>query len=292
MRSVESAERPRATGVAGAAEAVRHGGGAVAVEGGRTVAQTRRRPVLLRDTGTVFVRQMRPILRRPLLLTFGMLQPVLYLVLFAPLLTGLAGAEGENPWQWFVPGLLVMLALFSAGFAGFGLLPEMASGTHERLLATPVSRVSLLLGRVLGDVVTMLAQMVLIIVLVIPFGFRISVAGAVVGLLLLAVLGIGLSTLSYLTALAVKQTYVFAPVLQTVIMPLMLLSGVLLPMELAPSWLYGLSRINPVAYVVDAERALFAGDWGLSVGIGWAVAVALAVAALGFGSRAMRRLSS
>ncbi|MEE2053861.1 ABC transporter permease [Nocardiopsis umidischolae] len=256
------------------------------------MAQTRRRPVLLRDTGTVFVRQMRPILRRPLLLTFGMLQPVLYLVLFAPLLTGLAGAEGENPWQWFVPGLLVMLALFSAGFAGFGLLPEMASGTHERLLATPVSRVSLLLGRVLGDVVTMLAQMVLIIVLVIPFGFRISVAGAVVGLLLLAVLGIGLSTLSYLTALAVKQTYVFAPVLQTVIMPLMLLSGVLLPMELAPSWLYGLSRINPVAYVVDAERALFAGDWGLSVGIGWAVAVALAVAALGFGSRAMRRLSS
>ncbi|WP_433699666.1 ABC transporter permease [Nocardiopsis sp. CA-288880] len=251
-----------------------------------------RGPGVARDTWTVFVRQMRPLLHRPLLLGFGMLQPVLYLVLFAPLLTGLAGAEGENPWQWFVPGLLVMLALFTAGFAGFGLLPEMASGAHERMLATPASRVSLLLGRVLRDVATMMAQMVLIIVLVIPFGFRISVAGAVVGLLLLAVLGIGLSTLSYLTALAVKQTYVFAPVLQTVIMPLMLLSGVLLPMELAPSWLYGLSRINPVAYVVDAERALFAGDWGLSVGIGWAVAVALAVAALGFGSRAMRRLGS
>ncbi|MEE2046063.1 ABC transporter permease, partial [Nocardiopsis tropica] len=245
-----------------------------------------------RDTWTVFVRQMRPLLHRPLLLGFGMLQPILYLVLFAPLLTGLAGAEGENPWQWFVPGLLVMVALFTTGFAGFGLLPEMASGAHERMLATPASRVSLLLGRVLRDVAQMMAQMVLIIVLVIPFGLRISVAGAVVGLLLLAVLGIGLSTLSYLTAMAVKQTYVFAPVLQTVIMPLMLLSGVLLPMELAPSWLYGLSRLNPVAYVVDAERALFAGDWDLSVGIGWAVAVALAVAALAFGSRAMRRLSS
>ena len=258
----------------------------------RTGVEPERRSNVPRDTWTVFVRQMRPLLHRPLLLGFGMLQPVLYLVLFAPLLTGLAGAEGENPWQWFVPGLLVMLALFTAGFAGFGLLPEMASGAHERMLATPASRVSLLLGRVLRDVATMVAQMVLIIVLVIPFGFRISVAGAVVGLLLLAVLGIGLSTLSYLTALAVKQTYVFAPVLQTVIMPLMLLSGVLLPMELAPSWLYGLSRINPVAYVVDAERALFAGDWGASVGIGWAVALALAAVALGFGSRSMRRLSS
>jgi len=258
----------------------------------RTGAEPARGSNPARDTWIVFVRQMRPLLHRPLLLGFGMLQPVLYLVLFAPLLTGLAGAQGENPWQWFVPGLLVMLALFTAGFAGFGLLPEMASGAHERMLATPASRVALLLGRVLRDVATMLAQMVLIIVLVIPFGFRVPVVGALVGLALLAVLGIGLSTLSYLTAMAVKQTYLFAPVLQTVIMPLMLLSGVLLPMELAPSWLYGVSRLNPVAYVVDAERALFAGDWGLSVGIGWAVAVVLAVVALGFGSRSMRRLSS
>ncbi|NYH52173.1 MULTISPECIES: ABC transporter permease [Nocardiopsis] len=261
---------------------------------GGSVETTERawRPSLLRDTATVFSRQMRPVLHRPVMLAFGMLQPVLYLVLFAPLLTGLAGAEGENPWQWFVPGLLVMLALFTAGFSGFGLLPEMASGAHERLLAAPVSRVSLLLGRVLRDVATMLVQMVLVIVLVVPFGLRVSVAGAVVGLLLLAVLGTGLATLSYLTAMAVKQTYVFAPVLQTVIMPLMLLSGVLLPMELAPSWLYALSRANPVAYVVDAERALFAGEWGASVGIGWAVAVVLTVAALAVGSRAMRRLSS
>ncbi|ADH69592.1 ABC transporter permease [Nocardiopsis dassonvillei] len=255
-------------------------------------APAARGPGLVRDTVTVFARQMRPFLHRPPMLFFGMLQPVLYLVLFAPLLTGLAGAEGQDPWQWFVPGLLVMLGLFTAGFAGFGLLPEMSSGAHERLLATPVSRVSLLLGRVLRDVVMMLAQMVLILVLVVPLGFEASLAGAVVGLLLLAVLGAGLATLSYLAALAVKQTYVFAPIVQTLIMPLMLLSGVLLPMELAPPWLYALSRANPVAYVVDAERALFAGQWDASVALGWAVAVVLAVAALAGGSRAMRRLSS
>jgi ABC-2 type transport system permease protein len=247
---------------------------------------------LFRDTWIVFVRQMRPMLYRPALLAFGMLQPILYLVLFSPLLTGLAGAEGENPWQWFVPGLFVMLALFTAGFAGFGLLPELASGAHERLLATPVNRAALLLGRVLRDVVTMLVQVALVLVIVLPFGFRAPVAGALVGLALLGVLGIGLSTLSYLAAMVAKQTYVFAPIVQTVLMPLMLLSGVLLPMDLAPPWLYTLSRLNPVAYVVDAERALFAGQWDASVGIGWAVAVVLAVVALGVGSRAMRRLAS
>ncbi|MGW9347548.1 ABC transporter permease [Nocardiopsis flavescens] len=250
------------------------------------------RPSPLRDTGIVFARQMRPLLHRPALLLFGMLQPVLYLVLFAPLLSGLAGAEGENPWQWFVPGLLVMLALFTAGFAGFGLLPELASGAHERLTATPVSRVALLLGRVLGDVAVMTAQAVLIVVLVLPFGFRVPVAGLVVGLLLLVVLGTGVSSVSYLVALRVRRTFVFAPIVQTAVMPLMLLSGVLLPMELAPGWLYGLSRINPVAYVVDAERALFAGEWNAVVALGWAVAVAATLLVLLLGSRAMRRISA
>lgn len=248
---------------------------------------------LLRDTGTVFARQMRPVLSRPFMIVFGMLQPLLYLVLFAPLLTGLAGSEGENPWQWFVPGLFVMLALFTAGFAGFGLLPEMASGAHERMLATPTSRVALLLGRVLGDLVIVLAQLLLILALVLPLGFRTTVAGALAGFALLAVLGVGLATLSYLAAMVAKHTYVFAPIIQTVLMPLMLLSGVLLPMELAPGWLYTLSRFNPVAHVVDAVRVLFGGGaWDATVLLGWVAAVGLALVALAAGARSMRRLSA
>lgn len=246
-------------------------------------------PNPLRDTWTVFGRQMRPVVHRPVFVVFGMLQPLLYLVLFAPLLTGLAGAEGENPWQWFVPGLLVILALFTAGFAGFDLLPEMSSGAHERMLATPAGRPSLLLGRVLRDVVIMLVQMFLVLVLVLPLGFRADVLGAIVGVLLLAVLGVGLATASYLVALVTKHTYVFAPVLQTTIMPLMLLSGVLLPMDLAPGWLYILSRLNPIAHVVDAQRALFAGDWGMTVWAGWIVAVTMAVVVLALGARMLRR---
>lgn len=246
-----------------------------------------------RDTLTVFARQMRPTLHRPFLIVFGMLQPLLYLVLFAPLLTGLAGAEGENPWQWFVPGLFVMLSLFTAGFAGFGLLPEMASGAHERMLATPASRVALLLGRVMRDLVIVLVQMLLILVLVLPFGFRTTVPGALGGFALLAVLVVGLSTLSYLAALIAKETYVFAPIIQTVMMPLMLLSGVLLPMDLAPGWLYALSRINPVAHVVDAARVLFGGGaWDGTVLLGWVMAIGLTLVALAVGTRSMRRLST
>ncbi|MFC4562535.1 ABC transporter permease [Nocardiopsis mangrovi] len=113
------------------------------------------------------------------------------------------------------------------------------------------------------------------------------------GLALLAVLGLGLGTLSYLGALAMKVEYVFAALVQTATMPLILLSGVLLPMDLAPGWLYALSRANPISHVVDAERALFVGDFtDPSVPVGLAVAVVLAAVALAVGIRAMRRLNA
>jgi ABC-2 type transport system permease protein len=99
--------------------------------------------------------------------------------------------------------------------------------------------------------------------------------------------------LSPFRAMAAKHTYVFAPIIQTVLMPLMLLSGVLLPMELAPGWLYTLSRFNPVAHVVDAARVLFGGGaWDGTVLFGWVMAVGTTLAALAVGARSMRRLST
>ena len=247
----------------------------------------------LRDTWIVYVRQMRPTLRRPVVTAlYSMLQPVLYLVLFAPLLTGMPGAMGEDPWQWFVPGMLAMLSLFTTAYAGFGLLPEVRSGAHERLLATPVSRSALLLGRVLRDITVMLVQALVIIAAALALGLRPSPVGVLAALVLLAVLGVGLGTLSYLFALVVKVEYLFAALLQAITMPLILLSGVLLPMDLAPGWLYALSRANPVSHVVDAERALFAGDLtDPSVAVGTAVAVVLAAVALVLGTRTMRRVA-
>ncbi|CAM3852613.1 ABC transporter permease [Nocardiopsis gilva] len=190
-------------------------------------------------------------------------------------------------------GILAMLGLFGTAFAGFGLLPELRNGSHERLLATPTSRVALLLGRVMRDVVVLLIQAVVLLVGVTAFGFRASALGVLVGLLLLAVLGVGLGTFSYLLAMVLKVEHMFAALLQTVIMPLILTSGLLLPMEQGPTWLYIVSRFNPVTHVVEAERALFAGHFtDPSIAIGSAVAVAVAVLALSLGVGSMRRINA
>jgi hypothetical protein len=115
--------------------------------------------------------------------------------------------------------------------------------------------------------------------------------GALVGFLLLAVFGVGVGSLSYALAIAVrKQEWMFWAVQQTVIFPLMILSGMLLPLETGPGWMQVASKFNPLTYLVDAERALFAGDVGSSAaGWGWVAALATVAVGLTVGIRSMRR---
>ena len=162
-----------------------------------------------------------------------------------------------------------MTALFGTSTVGANLLFEFQTGAHERMLVTPLSRPSLLIGRALKEMVPLAAQAVIIVVVMIPFGFVLYPAGAVIGFLLLAVFGIGLGSFSYALAIAVrKQEWMFWVVQQTLIFPLMILSGMLLPLESGPGWMQVASQFNPLTYLVNAERALFAGDVGPSAPAG------------------------
>ncbi len=250
---------------------------------------------LAMNTAVVLQRQLRPMSRDPFTLVFGILQPVVFLVLYGPLVAEMSGGTaGESPWQWFVPGIIVMVSLFGTSIAGAYLLEEMRVGAFERFLVTPLDRSSLLIGRALKEVVPLVLQAILIVALVTPFGFQLHIAGVVLGLLLLAVFGIGLAALSHSLAIAVKhQEYLFWVVQQTFLFPVLLLSGILLPMDGGPEWLRAASRLNPLTYLVEAERALFAGDFGNpSVAIGAVVAVGVAGVGLAVGLRMMRRAAA
>ena len=244
---------------------------------------------LVTDTVTVFSRELRPVLRNPDSAIFAILQPLFFLALFAPLLPNVMG--NESALQWFVPGIILMSCLFGTSATGANLLFEIQTGSHERMLVSPLRRPALIIGRALKEIVPMFAQTALIVAVTIPFGFRLHLAGAVIGLLILAVFCVGLGALSYTLALASKnQEWMFWAVQQTLIFPLLLLAGMLLPIDGGPGWLQTLSRFNPLTYVVDAERALFNGEI-VSATVGGGVIAAVAVAVLGLlvGIRAMRR---
>lgn len=258
-----------------------------------TRADTAVRANPARDTWNVLTRELKPVVRDPFSLIFSLLQPLVFLGLFAPLLIGQSGQSVGDTLQWFVPGVLVMIVLFGTGATGSNLQYEMMTGSHERTLVAPLARSSLLVGRALKEILPIAVQAVIIVLIAWPFGFRIEPAGLVVGVLLLSVFGVGLGSLSYSLALATKnREWLFWGVQQTLIFPLLILSGMLLPLDAAPDWMRAVATVNPVNWVVQAERALFAGDFAdITVLWGWLAALALAAVGLFVGIRSMRRSS-
>jgi ABC-2 type transport system permease protein len=221
---------------------------------------------------------MRQLLRNPVWVVFGLAQPLLFLGLFGPLLENLSadGLGGNDSWRVLVPGLLVQLVIFGGGFAGFGIIQELREGVVDRQRVTPAHRSALLLGRSLSMTVTSLFQAILLVVAAIPFGLRASWPGVALSLILVSLLALGLASASYAVGLILKDEDSFAPVVQGVTLPLILLSGVLLPMSLAPAWLRWTSAAVPLRHLVDGTRALFAGDFNdpeIPIGLGSTLAL-------------------
>src|SRR5262249_8435658 len=134
-------------------------------EGGRGMT-------VLRETWIVFHRAMRLSLRNPMWSILMLSQPLLYLFLFGPLLKPITAqisqARTTNAYQVFIPGLIVQLGMFGAMFVGFGLIAEYRAGVIEADRVTPASRMALMAGRVLRDVVVLVVQSILLLVVALP----------------------------------------------------------------------------------------------------------------------------
>jgi ABC-2 type transport system permease protein len=250
----------------------------------------------LTETGIVFARAMRLSLRNKIWLIIGLMQPLLYLALFGPLLKRIAGLPGfprGSSWQVFTPGLLVQLGIFGALFVGFGLIAEVRDGVIERMRVTPTSRLALLAGRVLRDVVVLIVQSTVLLVAAYAFGLRAPIGGVALAVLLVAAVGTAFASASYAVALLTGTEDAMASITNSLAVPLLLLSGILLPMTLAPGWLRTVSNVNPVKHIVDALRALFQGHVvNGTVGIGLAVGAGLIVLGMLFGTRTFQRDSA
>jgi ABC-2 type transport system permease protein len=251
---------------------------------------------MLRDIWLVLRREQTLALRNPAWIAIGVMQPVLYLMLFGPLMERIVastpGFPPGNAWTILTPALILQLGLFSM-FSGFGVLADLRNGALERMRVTPVRRMALLLGKVLNNAIQLTLQALLILVLaLVAFDLSAPLGGVLLSLVIVVLLGITLASASYAVALILKSEQAFLPLLNTVLLPVLLLSGILIPITtgLAPSWLYTLSRVNPFTHIMDADRAAFRGDLtvdGLLTGS--VVLAVMAVLAVWWGARTFQR---
>ncbi|HEY2574817.1 MAG TPA: ABC transporter permease [Streptosporangiaceae bacterium] len=222
---------------------------------------------MLRDTWLVFQRQITLVVRTPIWIPIGLAQPVVYLLLFAPMLKkALIITGGPNTYTYayliYVPGLLVAMACLGGLWTGLGLLAELRAGIIERARVTPVSRSALLFGRALREVAILVVQGLVITILAIPLGLSVRLGDVLLAYLLFALLALMATVLSYGICLQIRSEAALGPLINTVSQPVMLLAGVLLPLTLAPLWLRQVANWNPFYWATLGMRALFAGHPG------------------------------
>jgi len=248
---------------------------------------------LLRDTGLLFKRKMMETLRNPIYIIVSITTPIIYLALFAPLLNKLTNLPGFVPGHVlnvFIPGLLVIVAFLGGLFVGFTMIDEVKNGVVERLRVTPTSRFALLAGRVLRDLVNVTVIVIFFVLIALPFGFQVNVLGFLILLLLIAMMLIITSSFSNAMGLILGDEDRFAPVIAAINLPVLLLSGMLLPMELAPKWLQVIAYFNPAYYAVEAGRLLIAGHIFVpKVGYAFLFMVPVTVIVVAWATRAFQR---
>jgi ABC-2 type transport system permease protein len=193
-------------------------------------------------------------------------QPLLWLFIFGTALrhNSALRLHGLDYRAYLAPGVMAQGALFIAIFYGLSVIWERDVGQLQRLLATPLSRTSIVLGKAAGACVRALAQgaLLMLVLAVTGIDVRWNVFG-IAGTLAMLTLGTAaFACMSMLLAAAVKERERFMGIGQLIMMPLFFASSALYPLSLMPGWLHVVARVNPLTYEVQALREMLVGVGG------------------------------
>lgn len=193
--------------------------------------------------------------RRPVLLTFSLGQPLVWMLFFGFLFERFTLA-GAGYLDFLAPGVSVMTVLFGASQSGIGWIRDLNTGFLPRMLSTPAPPSAILGGKVLADVARLLVQAAAVLLLALLLGARLhpDPAALLTGLICVALFAAAFSCLSAAFALQVRAQEAMATFVHLVNMPLLFTSTALVPRGQMPGWLATVSRFNPLTLTVDAWR--------------------------------------
>jgi ABC-2 type transport system permease protein len=246
----------------------------------------------LRQTWQVTLRYLRALMRQPAWVGITVTQPLIWLLLFGALfkaVTRIPGFHGGSYIDFLAPGVVVMLAVSSAGWTGMGFIEDINGGVMDRVLASPVWRGALNLGSVAQAVLTIVIQSTVIVLLALAIGAHYGggVGGVLILIVVASLLGGAFASLSNGVALHARQRETLIGAVSFVLLPLTFLSSALMQRSLVPSWVRSVSDFNPVNWAADAGRSATTAhvDWGL-VGSRVGLLAALLVVCAAFATRA------
>jgi ABC-2 type transport system permease protein len=215
---------------------------------------------------TMWLRQLKRYWRSKARMIGTLGQPILFLVALGFGLGAVFQQAGQgNYLEFLAPGIVAMSILFTSMFNGIEVIWDRQFGFLKETLVAPVSRIKIMIGRTLGGATVAFFQGILVLIISIILGFRITnfidIPLALIFMFLIALLFTAFGTA---IASRMKDMNAFPLVINFIIMPLFFLSGALFPVNDAPGFLNVIIRINPLSYGVDGVRgALTVSSFGL-----------------------------
>lgn len=221
-------------------------------------------------------RNLKRTIRNPMILGFVILQPLIWLAMFSQSFNRLtdfrefSGRGYDSYLDFFVPSIMALTVLNTAIQSGLAMITDIDAGVLDKFLISPISRWSILLGRVLADAVTMTVECLVVLAVAAAMGARVQTGGSgAAGVVVITVaLGICAAGYSNVVALRTRNSQITMVAGMLVTMPALLLSSGFFPLALQPTWVQWVAKVNPVAYAVDSGQDLMnlGAFWGSLLG--------------------------
>ena len=228
------------------------------------VARSRTR-LALSDWGVLTKRNLLTYIRKPDLLVFSTIQPVLFVLLFVYVFGGafeMILPPNVTYVDFLMPGIIIQTSIFAALQTGVGLADDLQKGLIERFKSLPMARSAVLAGRTAADTVSVVFQIVLMVIVGILIGYRLheGFVEAALAFLLIFAVGYTFTWVAAFAGLALKSVEAVQAATFTLVFPVIFVSSAFVPVDTMPSWIQPIARNNPMTIWVDTVRSLTLGD--------------------------------
>jgi ABC-2 type transport system permease protein len=222
----------------------------------------------LEHTWYMTVRYVRALVRQPWYVALTLIQPIIWLLLFGALfkkIVEIPGFASTSYITFLTPGIVVMTAMFSGGWGGMGVIDDLDRGVMDRFLVSPVSRGSVLMGRVVQTGFVAVLQSLIMVGLAYAVGahFPGGAPGVIMLIIAAILLSTGIGSLSNGLALVLRREESVIAASNFILLPLTFLSSAFLQQNLAPRWIQDVATYNPVNWAIEVGRGALGAqvDW-------------------------------
>lgn len=189
-------------------------------------------------------------------------RPLLWLIIIGSGLSGLVGEQGGMSYrQFMIPGIIGMTILFSSVFSTISVVWDREFGFLREMLVAPISRLTIVLGKLISGTLLSAFQGIILFLLVPLFGFSLSPIEVFQMAVLLILVSLSITSLGLLVASFLDSLEGFNVIMNFMVLPMFFLSGALYPVKMLPSILQYIAWINPLSYGIDSFKHVMFGSF-------------------------------